>query len=75
MFARIAGSNHRHTGTARLRLGQMLLAQATLNEAEAELIEAHRILTSANGASPVRRLEGLNAIVRFYDKRDRAAPK
>jgi hypothetical protein len=53
----------------------MLLAQATLNEAEAELIEAHRILTSANGASPVRRLEGLNAIVRFYDKRDRAAPK
>lgn len=74
MLVRIVGANHRHTGTARLRLGQVLLAQAKLDEAEAELIEAHRILTSAEGASPVRQLEAVNALVRLFEERDRAEP-
>lgn len=71
---RLVGSSHRHTGTARLRWGQALLAQARLDEAEAELIKAHRVLSSAAGASQMRLLEATQALVALYEARDRAAP-
>lgn len=65
-FERSVGKTHWHTGGVHLQLGQTLVELGRFSDAEAELLEAHRVLKDAEGAPPSLGRKSADALVSLY---------
>jgi tetratricopeptide (TPR) repeat protein/tRNA A-37 threonylcarbamoyl transferase component Bud32 len=68
------GKENASTGSARLSLGKVLVSLNRFSDAEPELIEAHRVLAAAEGASVERRQDCVTALINLYEAWNKAEP-
>jgi tetratricopeptide (TPR) repeat protein len=68
------GNNHLDVGMNRLGLGVVLGKMNRLAESETELLEADRVLASAQGASPGARLQCYEALAAVYALHEKSDP-
>ncbi len=73
-FEHAEGKDHWHTGNIRRGLGVTLAGLGRFAEAEIELLEAERVLASAEGAPPDRHKECLAALAALYESWNGAEP-
>ncbi len=71
---RVLGKNHPRTGGAHLDLGLLLAKMERYAEAETELIEAERVLSTAQGVSVERLARYVGELVALYEAWDKAEP-
>ena len=74
MYERTNGKDAGVTGSARLRLGHALVKLDRFQEAERELLEAERVLRTAEGMPPARHRMSEEALSNLYRAWDRAEP-
>ena len=75
MFQRVNGPNFWLTGTAHLRLGQALCEMKRFANAEPELIEAQRVLSSAQGAPAAQLQDCVRTLISLYEAWEVAEPQ
>jgi tetratricopeptide (TPR) repeat protein len=68
------GKGHARTASLRLGLGRTLSDLNGFTDAEAELNEAERVISSAQGVPAGRQKECLEALVKLYSSWDKADP-
>jgi tetratricopeptide (TPR) repeat protein len=68
------GPNDWIVGNARLGLGRTLAGLNQFPKAEAEMLEAERVLASAEGTPPERHRQCLEALVEMYAAWDKSEP-
>jgi len=74
MYGRVNGPNDSLTGNARLRLGRARLGLDRFAEAEAELVDAERVLSTAQGTPRVAHRKCLEGLVLLYESWNAAEP-
>ncbi len=74
MYERTLGRDHWNTGNARLKLGRSLTGMGLFPEAEPELVETERVLSSARGVPAGRHAQAIEALVALYESWDKADP-
>jgi len=68
LSARASGGDHRNTGSARMIHGMCLLELDRYKEAEAELLEAHSVLSTSIGETHPQTLDAARNLVEVYEK-------
>ena len=74
MFERMAGKEAYSTGNARQKLGRALAGLGRWSEAETELLEAERVLSTAKGVPPGRHKQCVEDLAKLYASWDGAEP-
>jgi hypothetical protein len=73
-FELALGKDHARSGSARGGLGRTLTKLARYAEAEAELLEAQRVLTTAQGITAERKQLNIKALIDLYTAWESADP-
>ncbi len=74
-LARSAGDDHWHVAISRVRLGEVLAALGRRPEAEAELVQAERVLAAAARVAPMgRHKECVDMLVQLYATWEHSEP-
>jgi len=74
MSERTSGKDHSGTGNVRTKLGRALAGMNRFTEAETELIESERVLSTAQGVPPGRHKQCVDELVTMYESWDKAEP-
>ncbi len=68
------GKDNFRTASARIGLGDVLTKMGQFKDAEGELIEAERVMTTVQGTTPQRRKSSFEALISLYEAWEKAEP-
>ncbi len=74
MSERLSGKNAFATANVRLKLGRALLALNRFTDAQAELLETERVLSTASDVPRGRHKQSIEALITLYESWDKAEP-